>query len=160
MKHAILTLFIAVLPTAAIAQPKQAPSFTLRDTNGQSFSLDDYKGNIVLLNFWATWCAPCKTEIPDLVKWQRQYQKQGLRIIGITYPPEKLAEVRRFIRALKVNYRVAIGTEATKVSFTASETLPLTVVIDREGAVRDVIEGIMYSDEFDQKVKPLLAAQH
>src|SRR5688572_26656151 len=99
MKHAILTLFVVLLPTAAIAQPKQAPSFTLWDTNGQSFRLDDYKGNIVLLNFWATWCAPCKTEIPDLVKWQRQYQEQGLRIIGITYPPEKIAEVRRFIRA-------------------------------------------------------------
>jgi thiol-disulfide isomerase/thioredoxin len=156
MKRVILALLIGLAPTVAIAQPKQVPALTLRDINGRSFSLADYKGKVVLLNFWATWCTPCRTEIPDLIKLQRQYRNQGLRIIGITYPPEKLSEVRRFTRALKVNYPVAIGTKATKALFTASETLPSTVVIDRDGVVRDVIEGIMYSDEFDQKVKPLL----
>jgi len=87
---------------------------------------------------------------------QRQYRGQGLRIIGITYPPERISEVRRFVQKLKVNYRVALGTKTTKALFTGSETLPMTIVIDRRGAVRDVIEGIMYADEFDQKVKPLL----
>jgi peroxiredoxin len=159
MKRVILTLLIVLAPTVAVGQPKRAPALTLSDISGRSFSLANYKGNVVLLNFWATWCGPCRTEIPDLVKWQRQYQKQGLRIIGITYPPETLSEIRRFARALKVNYRIAIGTEATKALFTASETLPLTVVIDRDGVVCEVIEGIMFSDEFDQKVKPLLAAQ-
>jgi len=81
---------------------------------------------------------------------------QSLRIIGITYPPEKISEVRRFVRKLKMNYPVAMGTKATKALFTPSETLPMTVVIDREGSVREVIEGIMYSDEFDRMVRPLL----
>jgi thiol-disulfide isomerase/thioredoxin len=160
MKRVILTLLIVLAPMVAVAQPKRASALTLRDINGRSFNLANYKGNVVLLNFWATWCAPCRTEIPDLIKWQRQYQKHGLRIIGITYPPETLSEVRRLARALKVNYRIAIGTAATKALFTACETLPLTVVIDQDGVVCEVIEGIMYSDEFDQKVKPLLAAQH
>jgi thiol-disulfide isomerase/thioredoxin len=118
--------------------------------------LSDYKGKVVLINFWATWCPPCRQEIPDLIKIQRQYRNKGLQIVGITYPPEQLSEVRRFARKLRLNYPVAIGTKESKALFTSSETLPVTVVIDREGVVRDVIEGIMYADEFDQKVKPLL----
>ena len=156
MKRIVLTLLLLLLPTAASAQSKQTPALSLRDINGRSFRLAEYKGNVVLVNFWATWCAPCRTEIPDLIKLQRQYRNQGLRIIGITYPPERRSEVQRFVRDLKVNYQIAIGSKATKALFTVSETLPLTVVIDRDGVVRDVIEGIMYSDEFDEKVKPLL----
>lgn len=136
---------------------EKAPKLSLKDIRGRRIHLTDYKGKVVLLNFWATWCPPCRKEIPDLVKMQREYRAQGLRIIGITYPPEKSSEVRRLVRKLKINYRVALGTKASKALFTLSETLPITVVIDREGAVREVIEGIMYSDEFDRKIKPLLS---
>lgn len=158
MKRLILTLLLVLAPTVAIGQRKQAPALTLRDINGRQFRLSNYRGKVVLLNFWATWCPPCRTEIPDLIKWRRKHRNEGLRIFGITYPPEKLSEVRRFARDLKIDYPIAIGTKATKALFTASETLPLTVVIDRDGVVRDVIEGVMYPDEFDDKVKPLLTA--
>ena len=154
MKHVVLTLLILITPAVAKAQWRPA-GLTLTDINGRSFSLADYKGKVVLINFWATWCAPCRTEIPDLIKMQRLYRKQGLRIIGIT-PPQELSEVRRFARALKINYRVAIGTETTKELFISTQTLPVTVVIDRDGFVRAVIEGVMYLDEFDLRVKPLL----
>jgi thiol-disulfide isomerase/thioredoxin len=156
MKRLVFALLILLTPAVAMAQPKRVPTLTLRDLNGRSLSLAQYKGKVVLVNFWATWCAPCRAEIPDLIKMQRQYRKRGLRIIGITYPPETRLEVRRFARALRINYRVAIGTEATKALFTNSATLPMTVVIDRDGSVREIIEGVMYSDEFEQKVKPLL----
>ena len=155
-KLLVVTSAAVLSATVATAQSKPAPNLTLRDINERPFTLSSYGGKVVLINFWATWCVPCRTEIPDLVKQQRRYRKQGLRIIGITYPPEKLAEVRRFVRALKINYPVAIGTRATKLLFTTSETLPMTVVIDRDGVVREVIEGMMYPDEFDEKVKPLL----
>ena len=153
---ALLLLFASVLGSAQSSQPV---GLRLKDINGRTLSLADYKGKVLLLNFWATWCIPCRTEIPDLIKLQRQHRNQGLRIVGITYPPESISEVRRFARKLRMNYPIALGTRKTKSQFTPSETLPMTVVIDREGIVREVIEGIMYSDEFDQKVKPLLLAQ-
>ncbi|HEX5885541.1 MAG TPA: hypothetical protein VFY67_13450, partial [Pyrinomonadaceae bacterium] len=78
---------------------------------------------------------------------------------GITYPPQKMNEVRRFARELKINYPVAIGTKEIKQELTASETLPVTVIVDREGIIRGIIEGIMYSDEFEEKVRPLLSAR-
>lgn len=140
----------------ATAQTPQKPELDLHDINGHSLRLADYKGKVLLINFWATWCIPCRSEIPELVKWQKQYRAQGLRIVGITYPPESISDVRRFVKRLRVNYPVAIGTKATKANFTTSDTLPITVVIDRDGTVRDVIEGIIYPDEFDQKVKSLI----
>jgi hypothetical protein len=90
------------------------------------------------------------------VKWQKQYRGKGLRIVGITYPPQSISNVRRFVKKLRVDYPVAIGTKATKAKFITSEALPISVVIDRDGTVRDVIEGIIYQDEFDQKVKSLI----
>ena len=146
-----------MLPSSAVlGQGSPAPHLELRDIRGRVIQLSDYRGKVVLLNFWATWCVPCRTEIPDLVKDQRRYRARGLRILGITYPPEQTSEVRRFMRKLKINYRVVIGSKETKQAFTSSETLPLTVIIDREGNVRGIIEGVMYSDEFEEKVKPLL----
>jgi thiol-disulfide isomerase/thioredoxin len=154
-----LVILIAVLffgCVAASAQSPKATSLKLTDIHGRKFSLADYRGKVLLVNFWATWCIPCRTEIPDLVKLQREYRHQGLRIVGISYPPQTLSEVRRAVRDLRMHYRVAIGTRATKDLFTGSQTLPVTVVIDRKGMIREVIEGIMYPDEFEQKVKPLL----
>jgi thiol-disulfide isomerase/thioredoxin len=152
-----VTLLLMVLAGVVHASAQQkAPDLSLKDIHGRLVSLSAYKGKVLLLNFWATWCVPCRTEIPDLIKKQREYRDQGLRIIGITYPPEKVSEIRSFMRKLKMNYPVAIGSKETKQAFTASETLPLTIVIDREGNLRGIIEGIMYSDEFEEKVKPLI----
>ena len=134
----------------------QVKPLVINDLNGRTIRLSNYKGRVVLINFWATWCAPCRVEIPDLIKLQRQYRGKGLLVIGITYPPQALREVRRFRQRMKMNYPVALGRRDTKLLFTKSEVLPVTVVIDRDGTVCEVIEGILYTDEFDQKVKSLL----
>jgi thiol-disulfide isomerase/thioredoxin len=151
-------LFILVLSLGVFAQaPAKAPSLQLKNLAGHSFRLDDYKGKVVLVNFWATWCPPCRTEIPELIRWQRKYRNQGLQVIGITYPPQRRSELLRFIKKTRVNYPVVMGTTATKMLFTSSEILPITVVIDSDGNMRDVIEGVVFQDEFDQKIKPLLS---
>ena len=150
-------LLLAVLLAQAFGQEvRTAPPLALKNLQGRTIRLSDYKGKVVLLNFWTTWCPPCRAEIPDLVRWQREYKRQGLQVIGITYPPEKLGEVRRFVRKFGVNYPVALGTKETKALFYQGENLPITVVIDREGNVRDLIEGILLPEEFEQKIKPLL----
>jgi len=157
MRRAFIILLLLTAAVSAPAQTSQpAPALKLRNIQGRTFRLADYKGKVVLINFWATWCPPCRTEIPELVKWQREYRHHGLQIIGVTYPPQTLLQVRRFTRKTKVNYPLALGTKATKLLFTKSETLPMTVVIDRAGNVRDVIEGVIFQEEFDEKIKSLL----
>jgi peroxiredoxin len=145
---------IAFSPASLLGQ--KAPQFELRDVNGRPVRLSHYQGKVVLINFWATWCPPCRAEMPDLVRLQREHAKRGLQIIGITYPPEKLDRVRRFARSLKVNYPIILGTRQIKARFSSDETLPLTIVIDRDGKVTDIISGILLREEFDEKIKPLL----
>jgi thiol-disulfide isomerase/thioredoxin len=158
LRRIVLALsLLAALPSLGFGQTGQkAPPVLLRDLQGRALRLGDYKGKVVLVNFWATWCPPCRAEIPDLIKMQREYGGRGLRVIGVTYPPQTAGEVRRFIRKLKVNYPVALGTKETKELFDRSETLPVTAVIDREGNFRELIEGILLPEEFEQKIKPLL----
>jgi thiol-disulfide isomerase/thioredoxin len=146
-----------LLTVAAAAQTSSASvSLRLRDINGRRVSLPDYKGKVVLINFWATWCPPCRTEIPDLVRLQNKYRKRGLRIIGITYPPQTLSQVRRFVRKTRINYSIALGRKSTKTLFDQSEILPVTVIINRQGKVHATVQGILFPEEFDEKIKPLL----
>jgi len=151
-----VAMMIAFSPASVLGQETMAPQFALKDVNGRTVRLSDYHGKVVLINFWATWCPPCRAEMPDLVRLQREHAKQGLQIIGITYPPETKSRVRRFARSLKVNYPIILGTRQIKARFSSEETLPLTVVIDRDGNVSNIISGILLREEFEEKIKPLL----
>jgi thiol-disulfide isomerase/thioredoxin len=153
---AAMTL-ISFSPASVLRQEAMAPQFTLKDMDGRTMRLSDYRGKVVLINFWATWCPPCRAEMPDLIRLQREHGKEGLQIIGVTYPPEQKARVRRFARSLKVNYPIVLGTREIKARFSPEETLPLTVVINRDGKISEIISGILLRQEFDEKVKPLLA---
>src|SRR5215211_6110282 len=133
LRSIVLALLLVTTPIISAGQSGKAPELKLKDLRGRNLRLSDYKGKVVLLNFWATWCPPCRAEMPDLVKMQHQYAKQGLQVIGVTYPPETLREVQQFARRLGVNYPIALGTKETKALFDKGETLPLTVVIDRDG---------------------------
>lgn len=156
LRSIALVLLLSTLPVIVAGQNEKAPALALKDLRGRYVRLSDYQGKVVLLNFWATWCPPCRAEMPDLIKMQRVYGRKGLQVIGITYPPEVIREVRQFIRKLGVNYPIALGTKETKTLFDETETLPVTIVIDREGNVRERIEGILLPEEFEQKIKPLL----
>ena len=151
----LISLFV-FQPAAVLGQSTKAPALSLKDIRGRTVRLSDYRGKVVLINFWATWCPPCRAEMPNLIRWQRDHRKKGLQVIGITYPPQKKSEVRQFTRSLKVNYPIMIGSKETKELFFQGETLPITVIIDREGNIREVVEGILLSEEFEQKIKPLL----
>ena len=157
----VILAALLLLPSAVtVAQDSPPKELSLKDIKGRNLRLSSYRGKVVLLNFWATWCPPCRTEIPDLIKLQRDYENRGLQVIGVTYPPQTLREVRGFVRRAKVNYPVALGTKETKLLFSSSETLPMTIVIGTDGRVRDIIEGILLPDEFEQKIKPLLKSEN
>lgn len=155
-KIILLSALLLFARVASLGQKSSPTELTLKDINGRRIRLSDYRGKVVLINFWATWCPPCRAEIPDLIKLQRDYESRGLQVIGVTYPPQKLAEVLRFVRRAKVNYPIALGAKKTKLLFSSSETLPMTIVIGTDGGIQDIIEGILLPEEFEQKIKPLL----
>jgi len=161
LKGVLLALLLLTVPAACVAQSQSpAPSIALRDLKGRTVRLKYFQGKIVLLNFWATWCPPCKAEMVDLVKLQRAHRSKGLQVIGVTYPPTNRREVLKFIRAIKVNYPVLLGSTETKMLFDRGGTLPFSVVIDRDGRIHETIEGVLFPEEFDEKVKPLLKPLH
>ena len=136
---------------------QRVPPVTLRDLKGRVVNLSQaYRGKVALINFWATWCPPCRAEVPELVKLQREYGTRGLQIVGITYPPERRGRVRRFARRHKVNYPVLFGTSRSAAQLGVGEILPVTLVVDRDGFIRERIPGILEPDEFELKIKPLL----
>lgn len=149
-------IIISVAPAKLVGQDARAPQFELKDLNGRTVRLSGYQGKVVMINFWATWCPPCRAEMPELIRLQREHGDEGLQIIGITYPPENKARVRRFAKSLKVNYPIVLGTSELKARYSSEDTLPLTVVINRDGKVNDIISGILLREEFDEKIKPLL----
>ena len=147
------------LALAGFAQSNSAekiPQVSLKDLKGKTVRLSDFKGKVVVLDFWATWCAPCLSEIPELIKWQKEYENQGLQIVGIAYPPTNRAKVRSFARRNKINYPILFGSKKTRELFDSEDTMPLTVIIDKDGSITGPIEGIIFADEFDEKIKPLL----
>jgi cytochrome c biogenesis protein CcmG/thiol:disulfide interchange protein DsbE len=135
---------------------EKAPDFILKSLRGKSVRLSRYKGKVVLLNFWATWCAPCKAEMPEMVNWQAQYKNRGMEIIGITYPPYKIRNVRQLIKKLRINYPIVLANRKLAQTYAIGEILPVTMVIDRQGNLVERILGIMAAEEFEQKVKPFL----
>lgn len=166
MLEIILTVLLAVQPARALgqttaeqprsAQPMPAPGFRLKDLRGRSVRLSDYKGKVVLINFWATWCAPCQAEMPELVKLQDEYRSRGLQILGVACPPERRNTMQRVARKFRLNYPVLLGTRKTIRDYEADEVLPVTIIVDRDGKVRGRILGILEPEEFKEKIAPLL----
>lgn len=133
---------------AAGAQPahvhslvgRQAPAFARRDLAGQSIRLADLRGKVVLLNFWATWCAPCQTEMPVFTAWQRKYGPQGLAVIGISMDDDSDA-ARKLIEKLKIAYPVAMGDAKLGEEYGEVLGLPKTFLIGRDGKVLAQFQG-------------------
>jgi cytochrome c biogenesis protein CcmG, thiol:disulfide interchange protein DsbE len=123
-----------------------APSFTLQDINGEFVSLDSHKGDVVLLDFWATWCPPCKNSIPELVSLQREYESRGLVILGVSLDePPRLGDraLKSFIRKKGINYRVMRYSDKIVADYFGDGpiSIPTMFVIGRDGVVRDKLVG-------------------
>jgi thiol-disulfide isomerase/thioredoxin len=152
----ILVLTLALLP-GPVRQEPSAPTLNLKDLRGRNVRLESFKGKVVLLNFWATWCPPCRAEVPDLVALQREHGAKGLQVVGVTCPPYTRADVAKFVKREKVTYPILLGTKGLAARLTGTEVLPTTLVLDRDGRVRATFEGILTPEEVREKILPLLA---
>jgi cytochrome c biogenesis protein CcmG, thiol:disulfide interchange protein DsbE len=135
-----------------------APEFSLPDLDGKTLDLSSYRGKVVLLNFWATWCTPCRAEIPSFVDFQNTYGPKGLQIIGISMD-DSAPPVHQFYQQFKMNYPVAIGTEKLAQSYGGVLGLPVTFLIGRDGTIAAKYVGAVQIPAAEQKITTLLAAR-
>ena len=164
----VLLMFATLLATLApnvhaasdvcnVARRKANLNFTVKDIAGKDVRLRQYKGQVVLLNFWATWCKPCRVEIPALTALYRDYKDQGFVILGISVDSD-VADVKPFARALKMNYPVLIGAGHEDLSSAYGPFLgfPTSVLVGRDGmmCVRHV--GILSRSQLEQQIEALL----
>ncbi len=131
-----------------------APEFTLKDVTGKTVRLSDYRGNVVLLNFWATWCGPCKIEIPWFMEFEQKHKDRGFAVLGVSMDDDGWDAVKPFLERQRINYRVVMGTPEIGELYGGVESLPTTFMIDREGRIAGVHIGLAgkreYQDDIDQ----------
>jgi cytochrome c biogenesis protein CcmG/thiol:disulfide interchange protein DsbE len=147
---------------AALEPPKQrkpAPGFTLQDSSGKTVQLADYRGKVVLLDFWATWCHGCKQEIPWFAEFEKAYRGQGLAVVGVSMDDGGWNVVRPFLAATHVPYRMLLGNDAMAKRYGIGN-LPDTFLIDRQGRIAAVYkEGLVDKNDVEANIKAMLSQQ-
>ena len=138
-----------------VKNPDAAPAFELKDLDGKPVSLAEAKGKIVLLNFWATWCGPCRAEIADLVDLQKRYADQ-LQIIALATDEDDADEVRRFVTSAGINYRVAMVSDQVRMAYGGIAALPTSFIIDSQGRAVQKHIGLNDPSIYELEVKALL----
>ena len=145
---------------------KPAPAFTLEDLSGKKVSLASYKGNALVINFWATWCAPCKLETPWLVELRNQYAGQGFEVLGVSADdidrgdPQKLSDekraIARFVQEMHIPYPVLIDADSISRPYGGLDDLPTSFFVDRDGTVIAAQVGMTSKDEIERNIKKSL----
>ena len=135
---------------------KALPGIALTDDKGGPVDLSAYKGRVVLLDFWATWCTGCKEEIPWFMEFQNKYKKSGLDVVGASLDEDGWKSVKPFLSDHKINYRIVIGTFESAKQFGVDKGMPVSVLIDRTGKIADLHPGMVDKDAFEREIQTLL----
>jgi len=143
----------------AVVEAKDAPDFTLESLDGKNVRLSDLRGKTVLLNFWATWCIPCKVEMPWFVELQNEYGPQGLQIVGVAMDDSSKEDIAKFARDMGVNYPVLLGKEAVGDAYGGVPALPESFFISRDGRIVDKIMGLRGKADIEDSIKKALEAR-
>ena len=135
---------------------KAAPAFSLKDSSGAQVKLADYKGKVVLLNFWATWCGPCEVEIPWFVEFEQKYKDRNFAVLGVAFDDDGWKSVRPFMTAHKINYRVMIGSDQLSQMYGGVDSLPTSFIIDRSGRIAATHVGLVDKRDYQDEILKLL----
>jgi cytochrome c biogenesis protein CcmG/thiol:disulfide interchange protein DsbE len=147
---------VAQQPTIRfVRNPDAAPEFKLAGLEGKPLSIADFHGKVVLLNFWATWCGPCRAEIPDLVELQKKYNDR-LQIIGLVVDDDDVDAMKKFISEFGINYPVAVAPDEIRLQYGGVAALPTSFVIDSEGRVVQKHEGLRNPVLYEVEIRSLL----
>ncbi len=132
----VFLLVIGVNAACALEDHPAAPNFTLKDLRGNEISLSDYEGKVLFLNFWATWCGPCRAEIPDFIEVYDEYKDQGLEILGVSVDTVSPDKVLQFVKMNEMNYPVVMYTRDLINDYRPGRAIPATIIIDKMGRMR------------------------
>jgi thiol-disulfide isomerase/thioredoxin len=156
----VAATLLAFVSVAALAQGSMtgqaAPALMLKDLAGKEVSLAALKGKVVVVDFWATWCGPCRMEIPGYVEMQKKYGKDGLVVIGVSLDQKGPKHVQKFVAENGMNYTVAMGDNSTVEAFGGFNAIPTTFLINREGRIVHQKRGAMESAAYEEIVKKAL----
>jgi peroxiredoxin len=174
----VMTAFVVVIVTIVVinkmdtpepgAMPQQvagetggssgsAPEFSLAAVGGGSKSLADYKGKVVMLNFWATWCGPCKREIPDFIAMQDTYRDKGFEIIGVSLDdPTAMSQVAQFVEQQGINYDIVYGDSKIAQAYGGVQSIPTTFLINRKGEIVSSQVGLQTKEAWETAIEALL----
>jgi thiol-disulfide isomerase/thioredoxin len=155
----VLAASLATTPSARSAPSENAvptPNWELKDPDGRTVRSSDFKGKVVVLDFWATWCGPCRAEIPGFVALQKKYAPEGLVVVGASVDESGAATVEPFTQKFGMNYPVVLADKKMEQAFGGIEAIPTTFIIDRAGRVVKKHLGFADKDDFEQEIKLLL----
>lgn len=165
MLRSIVTIIVLVIAFAApatvpadltpTASRKPLPEVALTDPKGAPVNLSVYKGRVVLLDFWATWCEGCKEEIPWFMEFQSKYGQKGLAVVGASLD-DGWKSVKPYLHQHPINYRIVIGTLESAKQFGVDKGMPVSLLIDRDGKIADVHPGMVDKEAFEREIEVLL----
>ena len=156
-KLLIPLLMFLVLPIAMHAQVGEtAPEFSLKQGDGSTLTLSELKGKVVVVNFWATWCPPCRREIPDFIETYDAYREKGVEIVGVSLDHKGWDVLSPFVKSNKINYPVVLGNQSTASDFGNIRSIPTSFIVDKEGKIVEKFVGMLNKDKLEKLIEKYL----